>query len=177
MKGKKVKDQQKLDAYFSTVWNGRIEDRSLSGVSLINEVKDHERVLDVGCGFNFFKGKIKHLVGIDPANSAADVMTTIENFKSPELFDVAFCLGSVNFGEAEDVRRDLDCVIRNLKPNSRIYWRCNPGVHDHGNHEFDEIQVFPWTIELQYQFAKEFGYSIKKICWESGNRIYSEWFR
>ena len=172
-----MKNQTQLNQYFSTDWRARIENRSMSGPSLIHKVSDEEWVLDVGCGFNYFKGKIKNLIGIDPANDAADVKVSVEDFTSERLFDVAFCLGSVNFGNEDDIRNDLTELMTHLNQQSRIYWRCNPGVHDHGNESFNPITVFPWTIEYQQKFAEEFGFQIKEIVWENNNRIYAEWVR
>ena len=149
----------------------------MTGPTLVDKIQEDEWVLDVGCGFNYFKGKIKNILGIDPANDAADKKVSIEEFDPIIQFDVAFCLGSINFGDENDIRNDLACLMRHLRPTSRIYWRCNPGVHDHGNLSFDPITVFPWTMELQQKFAGEFGFTIKEICWENGNRIYAEWVR
>ena len=172
-----MKDQKQLNTYFSTDWHARIEDRSMSGPSLVQKVLPGEWVLDVGCGFNYFKNKISTLIGIDPANDAACFTLSIEDFQPIIKFDVAFCLGSINFGDENDIRNDLTCLMRHMRHSSRIYWRCNPGVHDHDSHSFDAISVFPWTIELQHKFAAEFGYIIKEIVWENGNRIYAEWVR
>ena len=172
-----MKNQILLNQYFSTDWHARIENRPMTGPTLISKVKDYEWVLDVGCGFNYFEGKIDNLIGIDPANDAAHFKESIEEFISLVQFDVAFCLGSINFGDENDIRNDLTCLMNHLKPKARIYWRCNPGVHDHGNASFDPITVFPWTMELQQKFAEEFGFTINEICWESGNRIYAEWVR
>ena len=33
-----------------------------------------DNVVDIGCGFNEFKGKITNLIGIDPYNDKADIM-------------------------------------------------------------------------------------------------------
>ena len=172
-----MKNQIQLNKYFSTDWRGRISERAMSGPGLVGKVGPDEWVLDVGCGFNFFKGQIKNFVGIDPANDAACVKVSIEQFQSPIIFDVAFCLGSVNFGSEDDIRNDIACVVSHLRQKARIYWRCNPGLHDHAKSSFEEIAVFPWTIELQHQFAAEFGFTIKEIAWEPGNRIYAEWVR
>ena len=42
---------------------------------------------------------IKNIVGIDPANDAADHKEQIEFFDTEQRFDIAFCLGSLNFGD------------------------------------------------------------------------------
>ena len=58
-------------------------------------------------------------------------------------FDVAFCLGSINFGNESNILNQIECVINCLNPQARIYWRCNPGLHDHGNEECETIEFFP----------------------------------
>jgi excinuclease ABC subunit A len=40
---------------------------------IVDKIKPHETVIDVGCGYNLFKDKIPNLLGIDPANDAADI--------------------------------------------------------------------------------------------------------
>ena len=172
-----MKNQKLLNRYFSTDWHARIEDRTMTGPTLVDKVLPHEWVLDVGCGFNYFKDKMLNIVGIDPANDEAHFKVSLEEFEPLVLFDVALCLGSINFGDEHDIRNDLKCLMRHLRHKARIYWRCNPGVHDHAKESFNEVTVFPWTIELQHQFAKEFGFTINEITWENGNRIYAEWVR
>ena len=95
---------------------------SSCGWSLIDQVFDEEFVIDVGCGPNPFKGKIKNLVGIDPAYDEADYNVTIEEFTTDDKFDVAFCLGSINFGSFDTIIAQIDRVVNLLKPNARIYW-------------------------------------------------------
>ena len=56
-------------------------------------------VLDVGCGFNEFKSRILNLTGLDPAYDRADIKSSIEEYSPPHKFDVALCLGSINFGD------------------------------------------------------------------------------
>ena len=56
-------NQNKLNTYFSTKWKSNLNQYQYSGWNLIDKVKDDEWVLDVGCGPNPFKGKIKNLIG------------------------------------------------------------------------------------------------------------------
>jgi hypothetical protein len=69
-----------------------------SGLKLIEEVNalNPRSVLDIGCGYNEFKGKIRNLTGIDPYNDRADYKISIMDFRSNEKFDVILCLGSVS---------------------------------------------------------------------------------
>ena len=134
-------------------------------------------LIDIGCGNNPFKEKIGILIGIDPAFGQADYQTTLEDFQTDQLFDVAFCLGSINFGTEEIILKQIQLVINFLKPTARIYWRCNPGLKDHGNKECEAIDFFPWTKQLHKKYAEQFGFELADIQDDTNNRIYAEWRR
>ena len=169
--------QSDLNKYFSTVWRSNLDQYQYSGWELVNKIRSDETVLDVGYGINEFKSLIPNLIGIDPANENADVKLSIEDFRKDIKFDVAFCLGSINFGSEENILNQIKCVIECLKPKSRIYWRCNPGHHDHRNKECKDINFFPWTMDKHHELSKLFEFEIKELCWDSNNRIYAEWIR
>jgi len=170
-------NQNYLNKYFGQEWKSSILDYKYSGHSLIQKVTQNEWVLDVGCGDNYFKNNIRNLVGIDPANNAADEKVTIEDFASDRQFDVAFCLGSINFGDEKRILSQIEKVMSHLKPHSRIYWRCNPGLQDHNTEGCTQIEFFPWTLEFHKWHAPRFGFTIKELCWDTQNRIYAEWVR
>jgi hypothetical protein len=170
-------NQQVLNNYFSKHWRGHLNLYRYSGLSLAKKIKPEEWVLDVGCGINPFKTLIANLVGIDPAFSQSDCQTTIEDFKTDQRFDVAFCLGSINFGNEANIKNQIKCVVDLLNPEARIYWRVNPGRQDHGNKECKEIDFFQWTPNLLEQYAKDFGFNITEIKEDLNNRIYCEWTR
>jgi len=67
-------DNLVLDRYFSKHWANGMKKWKYSGLALVDEVNGLKprAVLDVGCGYNEFKGKIKNLTGIDPYNYHAD---------------------------------------------------------------------------------------------------------
>lgn len=169
--------QQLLNNYFNTHWRGQFNQYLYSGLSLVKKIEPNEWVLDVGCGINPFKTLIPNLVGIDPAFGEADVMTTIEDFRTEQRFDVAFCLGSINFGTEENIKNQIECVVNLLNPCARIYWRCNPGLKDHGNKQCQDINFFPWRIDLLKQYAEEFGFDVVDVKNDFNNRIYCEWAR
>ena len=164
--------------YFSTIWEPNFDKYEYSGWELLNKITHDEHVLDVGCGYNFFKPYLSYLVGVDPANKKADHMCSIEDFETDVKFDVALCLGSINFGSYQTVYNQIDKIVSLLKPKSRIYWRCNPGNYDHDNDQCKELEFFPWSYEYHEHFATNFGYNVYKICLEPYNeRIYAEWIR
>ena len=180
-------DQQFLNEYFGNIWH-KISDPSRkntkSGTQLISKIKEGEKVIDVGCGTNPFKGIIPNLVGIDPAFDQADYKMSIEDFDTNERFDVAFCLGSINFGDKETIERQIKKVVGWLKPNARIYWRCNPGQQDHPSEECKKIDFYPWSLAEHVRLAEKFGFRLLECGWEidtqesnSRHRLYAEWVR
>lgn len=173
-------DQNYLNYYFGTIWHKNsspIEKFEKSGKSLIYKILPNEKVIDVGCGTNPFKPHIPNLIGIDPAFDQADYKVTIEDFKSTVLFDVAFCLGSINFGTQEIIEQQIFKVVSLLKYKSRIYWRCNPGQQDHPSDECKKINFYPWSIAEHIRLSDKFGFKLVECCWENNKRIYAEWLR
>ena len=167
--------QRDLDEYFSSVWRSNIKQYQYTGYSLSGRIKSDETVLDVGCGDNPFNPLIKNLVGIDPAHQEADHQCTIEEYHTDQRFDVAFCLGSINFGDHDHIKHQIKCVVDLLKTPSRIYWRCNPGRHDHGNPQCEQIDFYPWDLKKHEKFSREFGYVITEYKQDTNNRIFCEW--
>lgn len=168
--------QNKLNNYFANNWKSNLDQYQYSGWALVDKIRANESVLDVGCGFNEFKTRILNLTGLDPANDRADVKLPIEEYSPPYKFDVALCLGSINFGNKLTIMNQIACVVNCLNPIARIYWRCNPGYADHGNEECKTIEFYPWTIEEHIKLSELFGFKLVTSCWD-GNRIYAEWSR
>lgn len=173
--------QDQLNKYFSTTWRSNLNQYQYSGYALVNKINPEELVLDVGCGYNEFKQHIPNLVGVDPANDCADIKLPIEYFavdkNNRNKFDVAFCLGSINFGEYFNIASQIASVVMCLKPKARIYWRCNPGLKDHGNRECEDINFYPWTMDEHIRFSEIFGFKLATCRWDTNNRIYAEWVR
>ena len=122
----------------------------------------------------------KNIIGIDPAFDQADVKCTIEEYVPDRLFDVATCLGSINFGTIETIEEQIDKVVSCLKPVSRIYWRLNPGRKDHNNEECNQVPFFPWTFEILRQFAVTHNYiqTVEEFdAHVSRPRLYAEWHK
>lgn len=173
-------NQQLLNDYFSKHWipgNGR-------GITSPKEIAKHihpdEWLLDVGCGNNPFKGLVKNVIGIDPAFNQADFKCTIEEFNFDRLFDVATCLGSINFGDISVIEKQINKIVSLLKVQSRIFWRLNPGRYDHENLECATVPFFPWTYEILNSFAIKHNYiqTMEQIDeHQTRPRLYAEWHR
>lgn len=189
--------QDKLNKRFADKHSAEFEDNWLkkpftySSWALMFKVKDHEHVIDVGCGTNPFKGKIKHLVGVDPVKinnpnvAGADVVSPIEDFETDEKFDVAFCLGSIQFGDEAYITKQIDKVNSLLKPTARVYWRHRIGgiaTHPLDNNEVHDEEYYVWTFDRMEMFAKKYGFEqtncqIDKNLKTDDERLYCEWHR
>jgi len=162
--------------YFSNNWKPNYDQFKYSGWALLDKIKEHETILDVGCGYNLFKPHWgDRLYGIDPAIDKADEIVGIIEFETDQQWDVALALGSLNFGTTEDVEPQVEKTVSLVKPGGRIYWRQNPGIGDHPWKGVEEIEFFPWTIELNHEWAEKYGCEIIECKWDLSNRIYSEW--
>lgn len=176
-------NQAKLNNYFGTVWRDNhyaLANYQFSGPALVDRIQEGERVIDIGCGTNQFKGHIPNLLGIDPAFPEADYQLSLEDYAASNTmvrFNVAFCLGSINFGSKENIENQINIITKLLrrKCGARIYWRCNPGRKDHPNTECEGIEFYPWSFEEHERLATLFNFSITEIEWDSNNRIFAEW--
>ena len=169
-------DSKTVNEYFGNSWKPNYDHFKYSGWALLEKVQPGETVIDIGCGFNLFKPHLKQaLYGIDPANDEADEKVGIMEFKTNKQWDVAFILGSLNFGTAEDVEPQVKKAVSLVKPGGRLFWRQNPGIGDHPWKGVEAIQFFPWTIELNTEWAHKYGCSITECKWDTSNRIYAEW--
>ena len=100
-------NEQELN-YFSKFWNPQWRDKKLSGWALLDKFKPEDKILDIGCGKNYIKGRLGNQVyGIDPAFEEADEMVSLEEFIPKDKYNVFVCLGSINFGTAEEIETQL----------------------------------------------------------------------
>jgi hypothetical protein len=170
-------DKEIRDKYFGNNWHPNWDHYDYSGWALIDKINANETILDVGCGFNLFKDTFgNRLHGIDPANKEADELVGIMEFETDKQWDVAFALGSLNFGTAEDVEPQVEKTISLVKPGGRIYWRQNPGLGDHPWKGVEEIKFFPWSMQLNYEWADKYKCVVVECKWDANSdRIYAEW--
>ena len=170
-------NQADVNQYFGTNWKPDYDKFLYSGWALLNKINSKETVIDVGCGYNLFKTHFgDRLYGIDPAViEGVDEVVSIEEFKTDKQWDVALCLGSLNFGDASIVYPQVEKVVSLVKPGGRIFWRQNPGLGDHPWKGVEAVQFFPWTIELNYELAEKYNCKVVDCRWDLGQRIYAEW--
>lgn len=169
-------DNAVMETYFSTVWQPQTKKYKYSGLSIVNEVNalKPRSVVDLGCGYNEFSGKIDNLVGVDAYNQKADIQSTITNYKPQEKHDVAICLGSVNFGSADSIFFELAHIVSSIvNPGGLVFFRGNPGKM-HEAPEARWIDFFEWTPEFIVNTARVLGCT-PIICAPDDDRLYFVW--
>jgi len=174
-------DQDYLNDYFRNHWKPSLDAYIYSGYEQIAaKIHPHEWLLDVGCGHNPFKSLLPNVVGVDPAFDEADFLVTIEDFYATKRFDVATCLGSLNFGDDAVVGRQINKMVSLLKQKSRVYWRLNPGRRDHASEKCQGIPFYPWNHRRLEEFAELHDFRQVNEQTETNGRVvrlYAEWHR
>jgi hypothetical protein len=174
-------DQDYLNDYFRNHWKPSLDAYTYSGYEHIAaKIQPYEWLLDVGCGANPFKKLLPNVVGVDPASDDADFRVTIENFYATKRFDVATCLGSLNFGDDAVVGRQINKMVSLLKHRSRVFWRLNPGRRDHASEKCKGIPFYPWSHRRLEEFAELHDFrQINEQTETNGQvvRLYAEWHR
>ena len=158
------------------VYRKEEEDYQYSGMTLLDRIKPDETVIDIGCGYNLFKPHLgKRLLGIDPANNAADIRSSIEEFYSEKQYDVAFVLGSLNFGSEETISCQCDFLYDLVKPGGRVYWRQNPGEDDHEWDNSHTVDFYKWSFDKNHFHATNAGFEVDTVMNDTKNRIFAIW--
>lgn len=143
--------------FFAEIWKPRTGDYDHSGWALVEEINklNPQKVLDVGCGYHPFKGRINNLIGIDPYNNCADYEVDILDYKvKPESHDVVIALGSINFNSKDEIEERFAHCVSLLMKGGRFYLRANPGLpHKTGPY----VDIFPWSFEIVNEFAEKYN--------------------
>ena len=166
-------DRAVLKNYFSKVWQPETKKFKYSGLAIIDEVNamSPDNVVDIGCGYNEFKGKIKNLIGIDPYNDRADIDVHTLDYKPDIQFDVAICLGSINFGSSDKILAELENVVRIVKSGGMLYFRVNPGIQ-HDKPEAKWINFYDWDPVFISNAAQHLGCDVLTLRQDDNNRFY-----
>ena len=158
--------------FFSEIWKPRTGDYEHTGWELANEINklNPQKVLDVGCGYHPFKGRIQNLIGIDPYNNCADYEVDILDYKvKTQSHDVIIALGSINFNSRDDIESRFSHCVDLLKPGGRFFLRANPGItHRTGPY----VDVFPWTFEVANELAEKYNLHLDTYKKDANDRLY-----
>jgi hypothetical protein len=165
-------DEQVLANYFGRVWQPKTKKYKYSGLDIIDEVNALEptSVLDLGCGYNEFKGKMNNVTGVDPYNSKADIVCSILDYTPDTQYDVTICMGSINFGSADKIIREVGHAVDLTAPEGLLFFRVNPGKQ-HEAPEAKWIDFFNWTPEFIINLARELNLIVVTIK-QDANRLY-----
>lgn len=165
-------DRRYLNRFFSEIWKPRTGDYEHTGWELTAEVNklNPKNVLDVGCGYHPFKGRIQNLIGIDPFNNCADYEVDILDYKvKPGSHDVIIALGSINFNSQQDIEARFSHCVDLLAPGGKFYLRANPGIpHKTG----PWVDIFPWSFAVVNEFAEKYNLHLDVFKQDANNRLY-----
>lgn len=166
-------DDAILHKYFSEIWQPKLKKFKFSGLRLIQEVNalNPRAVLDVGCGYNEFKGKINNLIGLDPYNHHADLQIKIEDYSTTDKFDVILCLGSINFGSHDKILKEITVCKNLLADGGKMFFRVNPGL-EHEPVESQYIDFYPWNVYQITELAKKLDLAVLDLRHDFNDRIY-----
>jgi hypothetical protein len=159
-------DRRYLKRFFGEIWKPRTDDYNYTGWALTEEIckQNPKNVLDVGCGYHPFKGRIPNLVGIDPYNNCADYMVDILDYKTSQLHDHIIVLGAINFNSKSDIEKRFAHCINLLAPGGKIYFRANPGIQwKNGPY----VEIFAWSFEIVKEFEEKYNLKLETFKQES----------
>ena len=158
--------------FFSEIWKPRTGDYEHTGWELADEINrlNPQKVLDVGCGYHPFKGRIQNLVGIDPYNNCADYEVDILEYRvKHESHDVIIALGSINFNSRDEIEARFSHCVDLLKTGGKFFLRANPGItHKTGPY----VEIFPWTFEVVNEFAEKYRLHLDTYKKDANDRLY-----
>ena len=158
-----------IDRFFGEIWKPRTNDYDYTGWGLVEQVNslNPNSVLDVGCGYHPFKGRINNIVGIDPYNNCADYMVDVLDYVGKH--DVIIALGSINFNSKEEVESRFAKCVGMLSTGGRFILRANPGVsHLAGPY----VDIFPWSFEIVKEFADKYNLKLIEFKKDGHQRLY-----
>lgn len=158
--------------FFGEIWKPRTDEFTHSGWQLAEEVNklNPKSVLDVGCGYHPFKGRIQNLVGIDPYNNLADYQIDILEYKvKPGTHDVIIALGSINFNSRDEIEARFSHCVDLLESKGHFFLRVNPGIsHKTGPY----VEIFPWSFEIVNEFAEKYNLKLLEFKKDGNGRLY-----
>jgi len=133
----------------------RLDGFSFSGFNLVDEVNalNPEKVIDVGCGANFFKGLIHNLVGFDKDyHPNLDFLAKVEDVDYPEnSVDVVLLLGPLQYMPKSDHYTQLKKIVKWVKPGGYLVYRIHPFA-DYVGHNTQYDDSF-WPVDQRMTYA------------------------
>ena len=159
------------DRFFREIWKPRTGDYDYTGWALAERIAEQnpKNVLDVGCGYHPFKGRIPNLIGIDPYNNCADFEVDILDYRVKTRYDHIIALGSINFNSQDEIEERFAHCVNLLETGGYFYLRANPGIpHKTGPY----VDIFPWTFEIVNDFAEKYGLKLLEFKRDGNERLF-----
>ena len=159
------------DRFFREIWKPRTGDYDYTGWALAERIAEQnpKNVLDVGCGYHPFKGRIPNLIGIDPYNNCADFEVDILEYRVNTKYDHIIALGSINFNSQDEIEERFAHCVDLLETGGNFYLRANPGIpHKTGPY----VDIFPWTFEIVNNFAEKYGLKLLEFKRDGNERLF-----
>ena len=102
-----------------------------SDVNLIEDINatNPDLVIDMGCGTNFFKGRIQNVIGYDISDiEGPDYIASTRQMWEDKIFeessaDYIFCYGPLAFGDEDFINEQIGYMKYWAKPNAYILMR------------------------------------------------------
>ena len=161
-----------IKRFFGEIWKPQTDDFTYTGWQLVDTVNklNPKSVLDVGCGYHPFKGRIQNIIGIDPYNNCADYQVDILGYKvRPSSHDVVLALGSINFNSKDEIEARFNHCVELLEPGGTFILRVNPGLpHKTGPY----VEIFPWSFEVATEFAERYNLKLLEFKKDTHDRLY-----
>lgn len=158
-----------IHRFFAEIWKPRTNEYDYTGWQLVDEINalNPRSVLDVGCGYHPFKGRIRNIIGIDPYNNCSDYMVDVLDYVGSH--DVVIALGSINFNSRDEIQSRFARCVSLLETGGKFYLRANPGVtHRTGPY----VDIFPWTFETVKEFAELYNLRLDTYKKDANQRLY-----
>lgn len=165
-------DRRYLLRFFGEIWKPRTDSFGHTGWALGEEINKQgfKSVLDVGCGYHPYKGRINNILGIDPFNSAADYQIDILNYNvKPESHDCIMALGSINFNSQDEIEARFGHCVNLLTKGGRFYLRANPGLQ-HATGPY--VDVFAWNFGFVKELADKFNLTLDTYKEDAHGRLF-----
>jgi len=150
------------DTYSQTEF--RLKGFRYSGTNLIDEINslNPQLVIDVGCGVNYFRGKIKNLIGFDVVDYPdSDFHCSIQDMViDNDSVDVVLALGSLQYRNRELTLIDIQRVVGWIRPGGYLVVRNKQFVpeSDSSKSEF----TYNWSQEWFEKISKDLGLNLIK---------------
>ena len=140
-----------------------------SGYNLVTDINQLNPtvVIDAGCGYNWLKGKVTNLTGIDLIlYPNLDRQVSIIDAGIPAgTVDVVLALGPLQSVSKLAISNNIAAMVEWLKPGGRLIVRNRPFLDYIGHHE-ELVEVGPltyrWTWADFNEFTAKFNLTVEK---------------